>query len=257
MRKEKAMFEIEMQEMSKEFFPIWRAAGEHMNAQVDGGIQGWLRAHPYPPVLEHLSFRLGNQLFFIRVEDADGRIEGPGSRRGLLTVAQGTNGHACILPMRKRMLRGSWVADRPGWGLLDARTGQAVDPHALVTDEPIEMTDWELHDMAVQVVREHLERQGFELMSWQGNPEVDPSIWFIGKSGRPEWVVVRAYVFPQTEPGRPANWGDIATGCSHLSTTGHFAPVGISGVDQWLDIDDNVRRPHRGHRLHVAFEGLE
>ena len=251
------MFEIEMQEMSKEFFPIWRAAGKHLNAQVDGGIQGWLRAHPYPPVLEHLSFRLGNQLFFVRVEDVDGRIEGPGSRRGLLTVARGTNGHACVLPMRKAMLRSSWLADRPGWGLLDAHIGQAVDPHSLVTDEPIEMTDWELHDMAVQVVREHLERQGFELMSWQGNPEVDPSVWFIGKSGRPEWVVVRAYLFPEVEPGRPANWYDIAKGCSHLSTTGHFAPVGICGADQWLDTDRSVPRPCRGHRLHVAFKGLE
>jgi hypothetical protein len=28
-------------------------------------------------------------------------------------------------------------------------------------------------------------------MSWQGNPSVDPSIWFVGDSG-PEWVVVRA-----------------------------------------------------------------
>ena len=103
------MYEIEMQEMSREFFPIWQAAGEHLDAQVDGGIQSWLRAHPYPPVLEHLSFRLGNQLFFIQVEDAEGRIKGPGSRRGLLAVARGTNGHACALPMRKRMLRSSWA----------------------------------------------------------------------------------------------------------------------------------------------------
>ena len=251
------MYEIEMQEMSREFFPIWQAAGEHLDAQVDGGIQSWLRAHPYPPVLEHLSFRLGNQLFFIQVEDAEGRIKGPGSRRGLLAVARGTNGHACVLPMRKRMLRSSWVADRPGWGLIDARTGQAIDPHALVTDEPIEMTDWELHDMAVQVVREHLQQQGFKLMSWQGNPDVDPSIWFVGKSGRPEWVVVRAYAFPQEGAERPGNWEDIADGCSHLSTTGHFAPVGICGADQLLDLGDNVKRPYRGHRLHVAFKGLE
>jgi hypothetical protein len=251
------MFEIEMNEMSREFLPIWQAAGEHLDAQVDGGIRSWLRAHPYPPVLEHLSFRLGNQLFFVRVEDADDQIAGPGSRRGLLAVAQGTNGHSCILPMRKRMLRSTWVADRPGWGLVDARSGRPVDPHALVTDERIEMTDWELHDMAVQVVREHLQQQGFELMSWQGNPEVDPSIWFIGKSGRPEWVVVRAALFPDEEPERPGHWEDIARGCSHLSAIGHFAPVGICGVDQLMDPDDTGRRPYRGHRLHAEFQGLE
>ena len=61
------MYEIETLEMSDAFLPIWRAAGFHLNKQVDGGIQSWLRAHPYPPFLEQLSFRLGNQLFFIRV----------------------------------------------------------------------------------------------------------------------------------------------------------------------------------------------
>ena len=90
-----------------------------------------------------------------------------------------------------------------------------------------------------------------------GNPDVDPSIWFVGKSGRPEWVVVRAYAFPQDATERPGNWEDIADGCSHLSTTGHFAPVGICGADQLLDLGDNVKRPYRGHRLHVAFKGLE
>ena len=58
------------------------------------------------------------------------------------------------------------------------------------------MTPWEVHDMAVQVVRDYLEKEGFELMSWQGNPEVDPSIWFVGKTRRTEWVVVRPAKFP-------------------------------------------------------------
>ena len=82
-----------------------------------------------------------------------------------------------------------------------------MDPAALVTDARIPMTDWELHDFAVQVVRESLEREGCELMSWQGDPEVDPSIWFIGRSGHPEWVVVRAARFPAPHPAHPAPSG--------------------------------------------------
>jgi len=70
---------IEMQ-MSRAFFGCWQAVGEHLDRQVDSGIRSWLRAHPYPPFLEHLSFRLGNQLFFVRVEDVDGNVEGtPGA----------------------------------------------------------------------------------------------------------------------------------------------------------------------------------
>jgi hypothetical protein len=77
---------------------------------------------------------------------------------------------------------------------------------------------------------------------------VDPSIWFIGKSGRPEWVVVRAALFPDEEPKRPDRWEAIARGCSHLSSIGHFAPVGIRGVDR--------TRPYRGHELHLELQGL-
>lgn len=75
------MHNIEMQEMSPEFLKCWQAAGMHLDKQVQGGIKTWLRAHPYPPALKHFSFRLGNQLFFVRVEDVDGKVEGPGGMR--------------------------------------------------------------------------------------------------------------------------------------------------------------------------------
>ena len=58
------------------------------------------------------------------------------------------------------------------------------------------MTAWELHDFAVQVVKGQLEKEGYELMSSQGNPGVDPAIWFVGDSKGPEWIVVRAERYP-------------------------------------------------------------
>lgn len=252
------MHEIEMHEMSEAFFPCWKAAGIHLSKQVDGGIQSWLRAHPYPPFLEHLSFRLGNQLFFVRVEDADGKVQGPGNPRGFITAAKAANGRACVLPMKKKLFGGAWEADMPGWGLLDADTGRPINPVTLITDQKIEMTPWEVHDMAVQVVRDYLEKQGFGLMSWQGNPEVDPSIWFIGKTKRPEWVVVRSAKFPANSAMRPGNWQSIAAGCSKMSPTGHFASVAIVSADQPFESGDEQPVPlWRGHGMHVRFTGLE
>ena len=178
------MYEVETHDMTPEFLECWKAAGIHISNQVQSGLQSWLKATPYPPFLEHLSFRLGNQNFYIRVTDVSGSIDGPGSERGLFAIADGSNGHACFMPMRKKLL-GGWVPDRAGWGLVDARTGKDVDPIDLVSNEKIEMSDWELQDFAVQVVRTQLEKEGFELMSWQGNPNVDPAIWFIGESRRP------------------------------------------------------------------------
>jgi hypothetical protein len=250
------MYEIEQDVMSDAFRACWSAAGNHLNRQVEGGIQSWLRAHPHPPYLEHLSFRLGNQLFYVRIDDVDGQVQGPGNPHGFITAAAGTNGVPCVLPMRQ-LLGGQWVAALAGWGLLEADGHTPLDPVARVTDEKIEMTPWELQDMAVQVVCGALRRDGFELMSWQANPQVDPSIWFIGNSGGPEWVVVRAARYPERSAARPANWEDIAEGCSQLSPVGHFASVGIVSAAQSFEAEDEPPLPlWRGHGMHVRYGGL-
>lgn len=245
------MHEIEMQTMSAEFLRCWQDAGIHLDRQVEGGIQSWLRAHPYPPFLEHLSFRLGNQLFFVRVEDIDRKIRGPGGMQGLFAVSEGMHGQPCILPMKKRILSKGWAAVHREWGLIDAKTGRPIDPVRMVTDEKIEMTRWEIHDMAVQVVRQDLERRGYQLMSWQSNPDVDPSLWFVGDTGGPEWVVVRAVVHPRQTATLPKNLADIAANVSRESSTGHFAPVSISS-------DSDPSFPlWRGYGMYVGYEGLK
>jgi hypothetical protein len=157
----------------------------------------------------------------VRVEDVDGQVQGPGNSDGFITAA-------------------------------------TAYPVALVTDQNIEMTPWELQDMAVQVVCGALKRDGFELMSWQSNPEVDPSLWFIGSSGGPEWVVVRAARYPAKTAARPDNWEDITEACSQMSDTGHFASVGIVSAAQPFEDADEAPVPlWRGHARQVWYGGLE
>ncbi len=252
------MHSIETQEMSGAFLKIWQSAGAHLAAQVHGEPLSWLRAHPNPPYLEHLSFRLGNQLFFIRAEDAEGKVEGPGSSRGLLMVADANKGHACLLPMRRKWFGSTWVADQPGWGLIDARTKAPIDPLSLVSEEKIEMTQWERHDMAVQVVKDHLSKSGYQIMSWQGNPGVDPSIWFIGESQGPEWVVVRQVSYPDNQAKRPRDWEAIRSRCEPLSRIGHFASVAVASSDQPFQSGQELPVAlWRGHGMHIRFTGLE
>lgn len=92
------MHDIHMAEVTEDFARCWNAAGLHIQNQAQGPLQSWLRAHLNPPFLEHLSFRLGNQLFFIHLEDVDGRLETPGNPGGLLAIADGCAGHACVMP---------------------------------------------------------------------------------------------------------------------------------------------------------------
>lgn len=250
-------YSVSMEEMSPEFMECWRSAVKHL---VECGVDTFLRAHPYPPILDHLSFSLGNQLFFIRVEDVKGQIHGPGSLDGLFEIAKEANGHACILPMKQTLSEKSWVSVGRGYGLLDAKTRKPLFPKQLVTHEPIEMTEWERHDFGVQVVRDYLEDQGYSLMSWNGDPRIDPSIWFIGESKSPEWVVVRTAMFPDNGAPLPADIGEVAEYCAAypMAAGGHFASVGLVSCDQPFAHEGEARVPlWRALGMHVSFSGLE
>jgi hypothetical protein len=138
--------------------------------------------------------------------------------------------------------------------MFDLRTGAAIDPISLITDEQIEMTDWELQDFAVQVVRHELEKIGNKLMSSHGNLAVNPSIWFTGASG-PEWVVVRAARSPLTQAEPPPNWQEIADGCARISKVGHFASVAVANAED-RSAATFASPLWRGHGLAVRFQGL-
>ena len=252
------MHDIHMAEVTEDFTRCWNAAGLHIQNHAQGPLQSWLRAHLNPPFLEHLSFRLGNQLFFIQLEDVGGLLETPGNPDGLLAIADGCAGHACVMPMRR--VGADWEPTEPGWGLLDARTRKLIDPPALISDEKIVMTDWELQDLAVQVVRDELAKEGRELMSWNGDPRVNPSLWFVGDAG-PEWVVVRAVRYPEGEAKLPSNISEIQAHFNKLGHPGHFASVAVASVDDPFDPDaannGNVVPLFRGHGMHIKYEGLQ
>jgi hypothetical protein len=248
------MHDIEMHEASPEFAQCFQAAGRHLLTQAQGVELSWLKADLRPPFLEHLSFRIGNQLFFIRLEEVGRQLATPGGPQGLTSIADGCNGHACLMEMR--YTTHGWRPENPGWGLTDIKTGRSINPAELVSDEKIEMTDWELHDFAVQQVRHFaVEKEGKQLMSFCGNPGVDPSIWFIGENG-PEWIVVRAVRFPENKAAIPDNINNIASSCCKLSNVGHFASVAFAGAYSKYD-PENPEPLWRGYGMHANFSGLQ
>jgi len=247
------MYDIEMHVPSEEFARCWGAAGQHIQTQAQGPLHSWLKVSLSPPFLEHLSFRLGNQLFFIRIEDVDGHLEVPGSREGLQYIAEGCKGHACLMPMSR--CGGTWAPYASGWGLLGAKTGTPIDPVALLTYERIEMTDWELHDFAVQMVRDELQKDGKQLMSWTGDPRLDPAIWFVGDAG-PEWVIVRAARYPAPNENLPAHWKQIAERCAKIGKEGTFISLSVASSPDAFDPSGAVppQPLWRGHKMFVTWE---
>jgi hypothetical protein len=256
------MFEVDMSEPTRAFVACWVSAMKHLDAQVQGGVRTWLKDYPGPPVLEHISFRLGNQLFFLHLQDADGREHFPGNERGLLHVAARSAGHACVMPMRRARFRDKWSPVEPGWGLLDARSGAPVDPVACVTNERIEMTVWECQDLAVQVVRQDLLSHGCEVVSWSGNPDVDPSLWF-ARSGRDaEFVLVRFAAFPDAAPVAPfekmraLQEASGQRGARGFSNRGHYAAVCLRNAAQQLGAGEPVLPLWRGHAVWVDHDSI-
>ena len=81
------LYSIESPKISEDFARCWSAAGKHLATQTGDANISWLRCTLKGPALEHISFRLGNQLFFIRLIDVDSELELPGNDEGFLWLA--------------------------------------------------------------------------------------------------------------------------------------------------------------------------
>jgi hypothetical protein len=248
------MYQVKQEEPSLSFKRAWQAAGSHIQRQGQGSVN-WIRANLNPPMAEHLSFLIGNKLFFIFVEAAEFTFE---HRHSLfLKVAKEATAIPCIMPMSEHI--SEYLPAVTGWGLIHAETRKEVNPLDLVTDEPLEISDWELHNFAIQVVKSSLEKEGKNVFSAQSSLHIDPSVWF-EESGKAFWVVVRAVRYPEKDANIPPNIRDIESSCSHMGEGGYFASVAVGNADDPFDPDaqenGNYLPLYRGHGMFVRYKGL-
>lgn len=239
------MYKIDAIEYSAEFRAAWFAAGKFIQQQATSDLM-WLRKDINSPCAEHLSFRIGNKLFFIFVEAAEQEM----SRREKLLLDVALAAGAIPCKMKMHQLDGNWVPVHPGWGLTHAESGDEILPLNLLSDELIEMSAWELHDFSIQVVCGYLEKEGKEIQSKQSTIEIDPSIWFLDGQSR-SYVVVREVCFPEWNAPIPSNIESIKQNCNPISEIGYFASVSVANAD------NHDLPPYRGHGMHVRFTGIE
>lgn len=245
----KAAYPMGEREFPTWFPQVWSAAGRYLESR-GGERMVWLRMNLNPPVVEHLSFRLGSQLYFVWVELNGEPALQDGIRSLFLAACSRANAHPCVLPMARGP---SGYAPREGdWGLLDVPSNRPVDPDRLDLGQPVEMSEWEVHDFGVQTVADWLSEHGARNISRQSNLGVDPSIWFERDRG-PEYVVVRAVRYPQMEAQKPENLEAVAQRSIPLSRLGHFASVSVAADAQ----DERRGRLLRGAPMMVRFTGLE
>lgn len=143
-----------------------------------------------------------------------------------------------------------------GWGFIDPYSRKSIDPAEQVSDELIEMSDWDLHDFGIQVVRRRLQDSGHQIRSWQSSMHFDPSIWF--DDGSENWVIARSVRYPTLVADRPVNIDELVASFSKSGARGFFASVGVANSNDPFDPTGNNAMPlYRGHPLAVRFTGLE
>jgi hypothetical protein len=242
----------------EEFIHAYIEAIRHIDSFARQGFE-WIDRSPRPPFLAHMSFLLGNQAFYVQLEDVDSMLEVPGNLEGLLRIADGCNGHACKLVLKKR-IDGGWQPALPGWSLLHAVSRQPVDPPSLVTAEKIELTDWEVSVIAVNTVADRLSQEGKHVTSAVGHLGIYPNIW-LDHDNNLEWVIVGAARHPAADPSPTA---DMINGAQYLAnkglTSGYFASVVLASINDPFDpaaaSNGNYHPLYRGVATVARIQGL-
>lgn len=251
------MYEINQDDLPEEFLSAWYQAGSYLQSMGQGGVN-WLRANLNKPFIEHLSFRFGNKLFFIFVEIESVPLT-DSQREIFISYSNRATAIPCVFTM-KRVPNG-FEPTSAGWGLIDASTQKPINPLVLVSDELIEISDWECNDLGIQIVKNYITYQGHEILSSQSALDVDPSIWFKDKdTNKSSWVVVRSVRYPLKNAKQPDNIQNIKSHFEHESKNGYFASISIANTndpfDPTAESTGNFLPIYRGHPVVPKFDGL-
>ena len=122
------------------------------------------------------------------------------------------------------------------------------------------MTDWEVHNVGIQVVAQHVVNEKCSLISRQPDPDIHPQLWF-DDNGHPFWALVSA----ARDPAAISRIEDdlrarAQTFTQQLGSRGFFGAVLVVASDAMADEAgewSNIAPLFRGHPLQVSFDGLK
>lgn len=267
-------YQIDQIEPSPQFLEARNLAGSNLEKKFSEGLgkyeppmdYRWLKAEMTWPSHDHLTFGYGNQIFSVLVS-----IEN-GSQSSLTPRAIQTCKEVCkknsLIPCCYTVNANPLRPKAPGWNLTHLETGEPVVPGEWVTRETIPLSEWELRNLVIQIVREQIANSGKgEVESFCDVSGIDPQIWFKDKEGEMCWVIVRHH--PKINGDEKQAW----IGCEESNPLlqkydGYFAAVSIASSATVLrDLEGNVIPPSKRYNGEaplyrcdgycVRFEGLQ
>jgi hypothetical protein len=239
---------------------------KNVNSSYDGFK--WIKAEMTYPSFDNLTFAFKNSIFSVVIEliDKKGSSFTNQQKDRLLKACEENNMIPCLFKLKFRELTnnflGRLMGDKnqldydltvleQGWNLYDAKTNQKIDPSNLASVEPTRMSKWELSNFAIQIVRNDIEKEGNQILSFCDLPEVNPQIWFKNKKGETCWIVVK-----HTKNESDLNykeWIGLEDRSPQLKPyDGYFASV------QFYSMNTNsTTELFRGDGMSINYKGLE
>lgn len=167
----------------------------------------------------------------------------------------------CILPVsiitRAPMLDGSH--------LLNANTQEHITIEQKESLDQIQMSEWEINNMGVKIVSDHLEKQGCTIVSYCDYVGISPQLWF-EKDGKRSYVLVRTVPIGKRDEVYHINKKLLA---QYDKYDGYYAEILASSSSPILQDDKGNFVPlskrdgkndvwmWRGDGFYISFTGLQ
>ena len=256
---ETLMYDIDRPEPSRFFIDTRKLVGSWLQQRMDQ-IEGtcWIKGYLTYPAFEHLSFSYKNQIFCVVVDIIDENTKKsclPEKTKNLLIKECEKNNlipclYKVLVDNPKNPAYNTLKQYSDGWNLFDARSNEPIIPERLGTDDLVEMSEWELNDFAIQIVRDYItDNLKFKILSYQNIVGVDPQLWFIDEHSEKHYVIVRYTMYPNKDAKMPNNIARIQNKCKGYD--GFFASVAFCSKEKNLSI------LYRGQESYISFEGLK
>jgi hypothetical protein len=265
---------IDPHEHSEAFLRARNAAGVRLQdlfGQFGGCVQNsqdyrWIKTDLTWPSFDHLTFAYRNQVFSLLVD----LVHSGRSSLSIQEVKRCVNActeHnliSCVFPVDAQ----SFTPLINGWNLTHLESRIPLQPEYCIDDVKVEMSDWELRNFAIQIVRDHVvKNMKGNVLSYCDVTGIDPQVWFEDQHGNRSWVIVRN--FAQISGSESKEFAGIERSNPKLVPyDGFFGAVSVASSELiTFDLDDKIvplskrfdgSSPiYRGDGFYVNFKGLE
>ena len=267
-------YQIDPQNPSEAFLKARNVAGARLQDQFKksgGRVESqhdyrWIKTDLTWPSFDHLTFAYRNQIFSVLVDLVHDRQTSLTSQevKRCIDASSDHNLVPCVFPVDSLSL----TPLKDGWNLSNMESGTAILPEDCIDDVKVEMSQWELRNFAIQIVRDHIEQSmKGKVLSYCDVIGIDPQVWFEDQHSNRSWVVVRN--FPMIHGYESKEFREIERSNPQLVPyDGYFGPVSLASSEPFtVDLDaklvplskrfDGSSPVYRGDGFYINFKGLE